>query len=652
MPFPGIESAGCRGVARVRSRWGIAAVVFTALAGCADPNPRPRDVLFITLDTVRADHLGCLGSPDARTPVLDAWARGGVLSRDCIVDVPLTLPSHTSMMTGIPALAHGVRVNGESRLADAATTLAEELAAHEYATDAVVSSLVLDARYGLAQGFAHYDDSLAAPYVPQDESRFPADRHWLPEKDRRADEAVTKAIARLEAHRGERRPLFLWLHLYDAHFPYDPRAPWNRALPTLYDAEIAGLDRELVRLARLVERAERSRPMALVVTADHGEGLGDHGEDEHGVFVYDETVRVPLVVRAPGAIPEGAILDAQVRTIDLAATTLDLALGEVTDRRFGDGGSLCAALRGRGAVPDPVAYSESIQSKLSYSGSGVKAVRTVARKWVASARPESFDLSMDPGERGEASAPPSGEVGAIDELRLELRGRVERALAKGALTEPLAPNAAADAALRSLGYVVSGESNRMPRTVEAELRFDGFDPKDLVLVALAGRDLENGFLESAEAKLARFIETSPSLEARPDLAPIYSLAHQNLAKAAMMRRHFERAAAEYELALAAEGGNPDAAAGIVFAWNLAGRPEVAERRGRELLRIRPADDRLALHVGIAAALAGRPKDAVAALEALAARAKDAETGHVARLYAEKIAGGEGDRYLRTYLESS
>lgn len=663
------------------TRWCAAALfALLAAAGCARPD-RPRDTILITLDTLRADRLGCLGAPQARTPQLDRWARRGVLVRDCIADVPLTLPSHTSLMTGRNALSHGIRVNGEQRLTEEAETLPERLAASGYATGAVVSSLVLHSKFGLAQGFAFYDDSLKAPYIPQDESRFPNERGWLPQQDRRAPEAVAKAIEWLESRRGQREPIFFWLHLYDAHYPYDPPPPWGRLPLHLYDAEVAALDRDLVPLGRLIESAEARRPLNFMVTSDHGEGLGDHGEDEHGIFVYDETIRVPLFVRAEGLLPRGRLVDGQVRIVDLASTILALcgrpakgagesALGEGTaDPAFGEGGSLVPFLRGEGPPPSAVAYAEAIQSKLSYSGSGMKAVRTAQEKYIAAARPEFYDLKKDPGERRmevnamrdpeaglnpgtSAGAPVGTSPPATSELAALLEKAVREALAKGTLAEPVAPDEATEEALRSLGYVSSGKAHALPRTFEAEMTFPGFDPKDLVDVVLAGRNLENGFLAEAEQKLDRyFARTKFPLEC-PDTSPVWSLAHQNAAKAAMTRGFFAKAAGHYEEALRAEPGNGDAAFGMVFAWNLDERPELAEKRGVEILRQHPENERLALHCALAVALQGRTDEARRQLQLLAGRARDAETGGVAALFAEKLATPEeGREYLRLYLSS-
>jgi len=582
--------------------------------------------------------------------VLDRWARRGAIVQDFIADVPLTLPSHATLFTGRTALSHGLRVNGSARLGESATTLAENLASRGFLTGAVVSSLVVHSRFGLAQGFVFYEDSLTSAYVPEDESRFPADRHWLPKQDRRANEAISKTLGWLEKTfvHARRSPFFHWLHLYDAHFPYDPPRPWERMAPDLYRAEIACLDRELMRIERWIQESERGGDFVLAVTADHGEGLGSHLEDEHGIFVYDEVLRAPLLVSAPG-VPAGVVRGGQARTIDLPATLAQLAGGlsdGARENAFGDGGSLVPFLAGEGAAPDTTAYSESIHSRLAYSASGVKAIRTKSWKLVACAQPELYDLTRDPSERINLW-PTSSEEVRESAYRL-LREEVARSIRERGSpdAEPLDADPETADALRALGYAASSGRNEPPRSVDEEMSFEGFDPKEIVDVVLAGRDLENGFLEKAEGKLRRFFR-SPHAK----IAPLRSLAHQNAAKAAIMKRQFSRAAGEYEKALRAEPTNPDAAWGVVYAWNLGGRPEAGERRGRELLHSRPQDERLRLHHALSLALLRRRSPAIEALDRLAKEARDVETAGVAALYAEKIGTAEEQGYLDVYLSS-
>jgi arylsulfatase A-like enzyme len=620
-------------------------IVFGLLivAGCAGPPGPRRDVILITLDTTRADRLGVYGCPEARTPLLDSWARGGAVMREAFADVPLTLPSHVTMFTGTPSLYHGVRTNGDARLGEAAPTLAERLREVGFRTEAVVSSRVLEAATGIAQGFDAFDDSLSSPYEVQDESIFPRARHWLPAVDRRADDAVARASAALDRLVGGDSRFFLWLHLYDAHFPYDAPPPWNRAQPDRYLAEIECMDYELRRFARAVPESA-----AVMVTADHGEGLDDHGEDEHGILLYDEAVRVPLLVRAP-PVPAGTVLSEVVRTVDIAPTLLHLAGAPPA---FGAGGSLLPVLRGVGPIPGTVAYCETVQPRL-WGGSPVKALRTADRKLVWAPRPELYDVAADPGERRNLAAEREGEV---QELADQLEDLVLQTIAlRSGWAEPLVPDGERLEALRALGYVTGGGATAatppVARTAPEELRREGHDPKDLVDVAMAGRDFENGFHERAKRKLERFARTVDPPEVRPEVRPLWSLAEQNLGGIALHSGRFDEAAAHLGEALRHEPANEAAQWELVMALNLAGRTADAEREAARIAGASPPAWKVRLHRGLALALAGRDADAKAELGAVAGGAADPETRRVAAMFRDAVGTAEERDALDAYLRS-
>ena len=254
-----------------------------ACHGGTSKSLRNANVLFVTLDTTRADHIGAYGYGTARTPALDALAKEGALFEYCITPTAYTLPSHSSMMTGLYPPAHGVRINGEAALPDSDTTLAERLAAKGYRTGAFVGAFVLDGRWGLSQGFQQYDDHFKLG---------PDQRLDLARVQRPANEVVDAALKWL----GERnaKPFFAWVHLYDPHAPYEPPEPLQG-----YDGEITFADSQIARLLEWLDRSGLKDDTIVVVAGDHGEGLGDHGEDEHGYYIYDSSVRVPLIVRLP-----------------------------------------------------------------------------------------------------------------------------------------------------------------------------------------------------------------------------------------------------------------------------------------------------------------------------------------------------------------
>jgi arylsulfatase A-like enzyme len=584
------------GPVRARAVACSAAALVAAACG-ADRSPV---VVLVTLDTTRADALGVYGHPEARTPTLDAWARSGALVRWAVADVPLTLPSHATLMTAVPAAGHGVRTNVAFRLGDGAYTLAERFSDAGFRTEAVVSTLVLREETGIAQGFAVYDDALGTPSVPVDPARYPP-LDPGPPTVRRAEEAVDHALALLGDPDG---PTFLWLHLFDAHAVYDPPRPWELAAPDLYHAEIAAMDAELRRLARRLDGADLRDRAVLAVTADHGEGLEDHREEEHGLFVYDEAVLVPLLVSGPG-VPR-VLLDDQARTIDVAPTLLELA---GLDGALGLGGSLLPALAGRGPVPDPVAYCESMRPRLSHGASALKGWRTRDAKFIWAPEPERYDLTADPGElRNVATA--AGvprDRDRLSDLMESVRDATEPcALPAGELDEDT------EARLESLGY--TGRRPDVPGRLPpaAELSVAGYDPKWIVDVAMAGRDLEVGLPEAARRKLLRFLATAPDPETRPDLRPLWSSAHADLALLALQEGDAAGAAREYRRALALDPENAAAREGRVRALLEGGSFREALEEADAMLALRPGETRLRVFRALALALTGRLAESRAA----------------------------------------
>jgi hypothetical protein len=312
---------------------------------------------------------------------------------------------------------------------------------------------------------------------------------------------------------------------------------------------------------------------------------------------------------------------------------------------LGEGSSFAAALRGEGAPPPTPVYCESIKSRVAYSGSALFALRTGDTKYIWAPRPEVYALDRDPGETvnraGRDRSPP-------EDLR-----RMMEAIAAGG--DVLAERAVHDEhtleALRSLGYLTSSSAAPARSSPASELELSGFDPKDLVDVAMAGRDVQNTFYERAEVKLRRFLETVAPPTERPETSPLWSLARQNLAVIEMARGNFAEAAREYRKALRHEPRNQDARAGLVFALNLGGRAGEALAEADRLLGETPEAWRLRLHRALALALLERDGEAVAELREIAARGVEPELTRVADLYAKKIGTAEGAAYLELYLRS-
>jgi arylsulfatase A-like enzyme len=611
--------------------------------------PEGRSVLLVTLDTTRADFLGAYGRPDARTPAFDRIARRGALFQDTIVDVPVTLPSHTSIMTGVPVLGHGVRYNADFKVAASAITLAETLAELGYDTAAVVSSLILDSAFGLDQGFERYDDDLPPGYVIFDRSKYPT-THWLPEAERRANDVVTPAIAWLQERRG-RAPWFLWAHFYDAHFPYDPPPPWNRTSTSDYLAEIQFADRELGRLVRAVDARERGESAIVVVTADHGEGLDQHREENHGIFIYDDTIRVPLAVRASDALPAGRVVPELARSIDVAPTILE-ACGR-TPSAIGVGGSLVPLAKAQGAPPDTAGYAESMKTKLFYSGSGLKSIRTKRAKFILAPRPELYDLEHDPGETRnllDAAAPPSEGRAMRDELALRVRKILEHDLAA---VEAANADEKTLEGIRSLGYVAGSDGSARPGSAQDELAMKGFDPKDLVDVSMGGREVQNGFYDRGERKLLRFFATATPASEDRAMARLWAAAHHNYARVWIARGDYLEAANEYARALESDPSYDEAAWSRIYALNLAREFASADRIARDTLAEHPEAWKVRLHRAFALALLGQGADAHAELQRIVEGAPPShEARQAADIFLRSLGTPREPQALESYLASA
>lgn len=421
---------------------------------------RNANVLLVSLDTTRADRIGCYGYSSAQTPNLDALAREGILFEHCITPTAYTLPSHSSIMTGLYPPHHGVRLNGASALGDSQETLAERLSASGYRTGAFVGAFVLDGRWGLAQGFSHYDDEFKLG---------PDQRLDLARVQRPADQVVDAALQWLQ--QDDTRPFFAWVHLYDPHVPYEPPEPFRSRFASggpssLYDGEIAFADSQVGRLLEFIDQRGLKKSTVVVIVGDHGEGLGSHGEDEHGYYIYDYAVRVPLLMRLPRSA--GSRIAEQVRTIDIFPTVLDLVTSERPRQIQGE--SLLGLINGDGAERPRYAYSESMAVNLQYGWSALYSLRTNEYKFIEAPRSELYDLRQDPGES-------QNRLDSLRRVALQLRTELQKIREEAARQEPKAEEANLDQEtmrmLASLGYV--GGTSTRTRADE-----DLADPKDKI----------------------------------------------------------------------------------------------------------------------------------------------------------------------------
>jgi len=367
-----------------------AIVLFVLKPGRADfarlRGDRDFNVILVTVDTLRADKVGCYGNPSVRTPAMDALAAGGIRFENCISQTPLTLPSHTTILTGTLPPFHGVRDNGGFVVPPELVTLAETFKAQGYDTAAFVAAYVLDSKWGLDQGFDTYFDKF-------DLSRF--ERISLGEVQRPANEVMDEALGWLEKKKDGK--FFAWIHLYDPHTPYTPPEPYQseyRQNP--YLGEIAFTDSQIARLTDYVDRNGLRDDLFIVLAADHGESLGEHQESTHGFFVYQEAVHVPLIVATPFAGLRGVTSRETVGLVDVMPTVCEMAGLPVPAEV--QGRSLVPSFFTPGAGPERLAYSETFYPRYHYGWSDLRSVQDARYKLIIAPVPELYDLEKDPGE--------------------------------------------------------------------------------------------------------------------------------------------------------------------------------------------------------------------------------------------------------------
>ena len=417
-----------------------------ALAGSRADSARPRAILIVTLDTTRADSLPAYGFRGVATAAIDRLASEGTTFDNAESVAPLTLTAHTSMFTGLYPPRHGVRDNLAPPLDAAHTTLAEVLRRQGFRTAAFVGSAVLRRDRGLARGFDAYDDGTTPGETTP--------------RRRSASEVVDAATAWIRALGPE--PFFVWVHLYDAHAPQALPAQFRREYGDRYEGAIAYMDAQIARLLDALQDTGRLESAAIVLAADHGESLGEHGEREHGIFVYESALRVPLIVRAPGMRPRR--VRGLASLVDVSPTVLDL-VGH-PERSVRDGRSLLPAMRGQ-PLPERTVYAESMYAE-RFGWSPLRTIRDGRFKFIDAPRPELYDLAADPFEQRNLAAQRAPVVAA---MRAELgdiaAGTTGRALPAPDVLRELA----------ALGYVAPGPAGRAAAAGAARL-----DPKDYIHV--------------------------------------------------------------------------------------------------------------------------------------------------------------------------
>jgi choline-sulfatase len=503
-------------VLRPSAHSGLSAVV-AAQTPTTAARGNPTSIILISVDTLRADHLSGYGYKGLATTHIDRIASGGTIFLEVNSQVPLTFPSHVSLLTSTYPFSNGIQDNGE-RLAPNAVTLARVFKSHGYRTAAFVGSFVLDRRFGLDQGFDVYDG--------------PTDPHPQPGKDpgdlKRFGEEVTRAAVQW-LDRDSDHPFFLFVHLYDLHTPYTlPSSERHRGLS--YDAELAYVDDVLGRFWGGLEQRGLIRRTLVVFTADHGESLHEHGESTHGYFVYQSTLRVPLIVHWPSQSSTFMSQVAEpVRLLDVAPTLVQIAgLARPAEFQGRNLLSLIATPASNAAKAGGLEeiYSESLYSQTHFGTSALRTLRVGRYKYVQAPRPEFYDLTQDPKEEHNLYE-------SQKSMALGFRNRLELLRTRYHSERPSALRPEAIEKLRSLGYLAGSET-------PASIPDSGVDPKDRIAdyekygraIALASA----GHLSASNVALEQLLNKDPNL---PDVRASLGLNQQKLGRHAEAAENFK-----------------------------------------------------------------------------------------------------------------
>ncbi len=572
----------------------------TALQAAAQTPAKPApNVVLITIDTLRADHVGCYGYKQIKTPNIDGLAADGARFERAFAVVPVTLPSHTSMLTGTYPMLSGMHDFSGNKLSPLQPTLASVLKQAGYQTGAVVASAVLDSRFGLNQGFDFYYDHF-------DFSRL--DESNLDEMERPGNVVADVTLDWLA--KNSQKKFFLWMHLYDPHFPYHLLEPYSREYAAQpYDGAIAFADEQVGRLLRFLKEKGIYQNTVIVLCGDHGESLGEHGEKTHGFFIYNATMHVPLIIR----LPENAsarTIDDPVSLVDLMPTVLAAVGLEVPSQV--QGRSLLPQLRGKGddddqAERDRVLYGETFLPRIHFNWSELRGSENTKYHFIDAPRPELYDLAKDPGEVHNLF---TEKKAVAEEMHAKLVGMIRDYSAGKELAEKTSLDPALMERLKALGYAgFSGGSD--PAISNRDLT----DPKDRVvtyeLISDAIADSQHGrYLESIE-KLKSAIQTEPNslpahylqgldyyhlkmyaeaveeLQKAIQISPDYALASFNLGMAQAHAGQIDAAIATLQRTLQLDATNFEAAYNLGVAYLQTKQLEPAAAAFRQSVTINP-----------------------------------------------------------------
>jgi len=545
--------------------------------------PAP-NVILITMDTLRADHVGCYGATQVQTSTVDALCHDGVVFDRAISQVPLTWPSHAAILTGMYPFQNGIQDFTGQPLSPQFRTVAQVFKQHSYTTGAVVSAFVLDRSWGLGRGFDFYDDAFSA------EAFMKKDIGLV---DRRAGESVSHAIAWLE--KTTHRPFFLWLHLYDPHSPYDPPEPFrSQYRDHLYDGEVAYADHELGRLITWLKRNRLYDPSLIIFVSDHGESLGEHGESEHGFFIYNSTVHIPLIVKPPaGSRLRPGHVATPVESIAVAPTLLHFGgVRDLIEKQFQGRG-----LFDPGSRDQEEAYSETFYPFSSFGWSPLHALQTSRYQYIDAPQPELYDLSLDPQEKTNLASQQTATVAVLKE-KLQQKLKKNPYASAGAQSSRLSPDALEK--LSALGYVAYGSP-----VSSAALAAGLPDPKskteEFNSILAAADAFHAGDFSAGEALLAKVREKDPQIYVVPFM----------LGEAALRQQKWEEAAAQLKQCLELNPNFDQAMTGLARALIGLGSPDQAREWVDKALKINPQNYRAWYELGVIEAKTDKP----AAIEA-------------------------------------
>ena len=533
------------------------------------------NILFITLDTTRADHLGCYGYDKVETPNIDRLAETGILFKNAICQAPLTLPSHSSIFTGTYPFYHGVRDNGGFYLEPDKITLAEVLKAHGMATSAFVGAFVLDSRWGLDQGIDHYYDNF-------DFSKYK--RISLDSVQREGGEVREAFFEWFEEN--HKKKFFSWIHLYDPHTPYEPPEPYNTRYSTrpwgLYDGEIAYVDEVIGKVLDKLSERDILEKTLIVIVGDHGESLGQHQESSHGFFIYDATVSVPLIIQIPSPELRGKVIESQVETIDIMPTLLQIL--DLSIPQEVQGKSLIPFILGKNLGQERLAYSESYYPRYHYGWSELKSLRSSQYKYILAPRPELYDVINDPKERKNIY---DQNLSLGKEFEEKLKNLQKELSTKGIEEKgPQKLDEESREKLMALGYVGSFTSSSNLSKSEYLP-----DPKDKIHlyneIKLAEGKFSEGKLDEALKKANKVIEQDPRImEARQVRARIF-----------IKLNKFEEAIEECKEALKIDEEYEAAIFSLALAYKRLKRYDEAIAGYERIMQLDPRDHKAPLNLG-------------------------------------------------------